>query len=67
MPEPLAPGHELRCPHCGRWHTITKYPGTEGTAYTLEMLFFECRKGRYYAGQTGGSARYSTRTAHHCG
>ncbi len=61
MTERLAPGVELRCPHCGRWHAITKYPGTEGTAYTLEMMFFECMKGRYYAGQIGGAARFPTR------
>ena len=63
MPQPLSSGQQLRCPHCARWHVITGYPGSEGTAYTLDMLFFDCREGRYYAGQVGGTSRFPVRQA----
>jgi hypothetical protein len=33
------------------------------TPYADDMLFFECRQGRYYAGQIGGSSRFETRLA----
>jgi hypothetical protein len=52
MNQPLKVGDLLRCPHCRRWHPVVKWH-SEGTAYTLRMLYFECRGQRYYAG-TGG-------------
>ena len=57
---PLAIGDELRCPHCRRWHPLV-IGATEGTPYAVDMLFFECVKGLYYAGQIGGSSRFETR------
>jgi hypothetical protein len=34
-----------------------------GHEHTLadDMLFWECEKGRYYAGQVGGTSRFETR------
>jgi hypothetical protein len=60
MDTPLAPGHEVRCPHCGRWHPIVAKHAT-GTDYTVRMLYWECRGGYYYAGQIGHTARFPTR------
>jgi hypothetical protein len=40
------------CPHCRRWHPVIK-GHTEGTPYTQAMLYFECKRLRYYAGQVG--------------
>jgi hypothetical protein len=58
----LRPGDELQCPHCRRWHTLTLTRSTvTSTPYADDMLFFECRHGRYYAGQVGGSSRFETR------
>lgn len=57
---PLQAGHELRCPHCHRWHPVMK-KYAEGTDYTRAMLMCECRAGRYYAGQIGTTARFRTR------
>ena len=62
MQKPLEPGDELHCPHCRRWHTLVT-TSTEGTPYAVAMLFFECVKGLYYAGQVGGTSRFETRRA----
>ena len=48
----LEPGDELRCPHCRRWHPVIA-PHTEGTLYTLDLLYWECAKGVYFAGSRG--------------
>jgi hypothetical protein len=62
MDIPLQRGHELRCPHCGRWHRVI-VRHTEGTDYTQRMLYWECRTRVYYAGQIGTAARFPTRAA----
>ena len=56
----LEPGDELRCPHCRRWHPVIA-PHTEGTLYTLDMLYWECAKGVYFAGSRGTVSRHTTR------
>jgi hypothetical protein len=38
----LEPGDEVRCPHCRRWHPVIA-PHTEGTLYTLDMLYWGVR------------------------
>jgi hypothetical protein len=56
----LHPGSHIRCPHCRQWHSV--YHGhTEGTDYTLQMLYFTCRGLRYYAGQDGYASRHPTK------
>lgn len=62
MTRPLAAGDELHCPHCGGWHPVFA-PNATGTPNTTDMLSWECRGSRYYAGATGGAARYQTRRA----
>ena len=58
-PPRLQPGAEVRCPHCRRWHPV--FVGhTEGTDYTLAMLYFMCRGARFYAGQIGHVSRHPT-------
>lgn len=57
---PLEEGDELLCPHCRRWHPVTAQH-TEGTNYTLQMLYWRCVKGMYYAGQRGLKSRHPTR------
>lgn len=61
----LAEGQEIRCPHCRRWHALHRADsGTGGDhPYATEMLFFTCdrRRGTYYAGQAGGTARHPVR------
>jgi hypothetical protein len=39
-----------------KWHR-------EGTAYTLRMLYFDCRGKRYYAGQKNLESRHETTAA----
>jgi hypothetical protein len=39
MQRPLKIGDLLHCPHRRRWHPAVKWH-TEGTDYTLRMLFF---------------------------
>jgi hypothetical protein len=56
----LAPGNERHCPHCRRWHPVMA-KHAEGTEYTLRMLYRDCRRASYYAGQIGGSSRHETR------
>lgn len=64
MDEPrIEAGDEIRCPHCRRWHVLVQ-PYRTGTQFTTEMLMWECRRGQYYAGQRGTSARYPTRRPH---
>lgn len=60
MTKALQPGDEIRCPHCRGWHPV-KHLHTEGTDYTVKMLYFECRAGHYYAGQLGTVSRHQTR------
>ena len=60
--ESLQAGDILRCPHCHHWHPLVKRHD-EGTPYTQDMLYWECRLGFYYAGQVGGSARFPVRRA----
>jgi hypothetical protein len=52
----------IRCPHCRQWHAVF-YGHTEGTDYTLQMLYFTCRGMRFYAGQAGQTSRHPTRPA----
>jgi hypothetical protein len=59
---PLHPGDELHCPLCQRWHPVSAMHVT-GTQYTTEMLLWECRGGRFYAGQMGTPSRHETRAA----
>jgi hypothetical protein len=56
----LRAGARVRCPHCRRWHQVFS-AHTEGTPYTRAMMYFECRGGRYYAGQEGQTSRHPTR------
>jgi hypothetical protein len=58
----LHPADLLRCPHCRHWHALTGDPTAEHE-YVRTMLFFECRKGRYFAGVIGGGSRYATKRA----
>jgi len=44
----LEQGDEVRCPHCRLWHPAIA-PHSEGTLYTMDMLYWECAKGRYFA------------------
>ena len=37
---PLHFGDMVKCPHCRRWHPAVKWH-TEGTDYTLNMLYFD--------------------------
>src|SRR5262245_4220077 len=60
MSIPLAPGVEVRCPHCDAWHRV--HPAaTEGTEETRSMVFFLCRGGRYFAGSLGYPSQFQTR------
>src|SRR5262245_24206879 len=43
---PLQVGDLVRCPHCRSWHSAIQWH-TEGTAYTLRMLDFECGGRRF--------------------
>jgi hypothetical protein len=56
----LEPGDEVRCPHCRRWPPVIA-PHKSGTPYTLDMLFWECSKGLYFAGSRGTVSRHPTR------
>ena len=47
----LAAGGLLHCPHCHRWHPLMLTSSTvTSTPYADDVPFFECAKGRYYAG-----------------
>ena len=56
---PLQRG-SVKCPHW-QWHPI-RHIHTEGTAYTVQMMYFVCRGGRYYAGNEGTTSRHETRS-----
>lgn len=56
----LTPGDELRCSQCQGWHPVA-HVHTEGTEYTRQMLYFECRGLRFYAGQRGLPCRHEIR------
>lgn len=56
----LSPGSEILCPHCKKWHPVFQTNST-GTSYTVEMLFFTCKRGNYYAGQLGQTTRFPVR------
>src|SRR3954464_13362733 len=60
MARPLNVGDELHCPHCCDWHPVFA-PNAAGTPATTDMLSWDCRGGRYFAGSIGGTARYETR------
>ena len=38
--------------HCRHWHPVTQRHA-DGTEYTRQMLYWECRGQQYYAGQIG--------------
>jgi hypothetical protein len=46
----LHPGARIRCPHCREWHAVD-HGHTEGTDYTLQMLYFTCRGLRFQRGR----------------
>jgi hypothetical protein len=50
----LHPGDLLRCPHCRHGHLLTRDP-LAPHEHVRAMLFFECRKGRYFAGRSAGA------------
>lgn len=56
----LVEGDEMRCWHCGAWHTMHRaaVPGP----YPKPMLFITCRGGEYYAGNVGNPADQPVRT-----
>ena len=60
MNHPLKVRDLLRCPHCRRWHPVVKWH-SEGTAYTLRMLYFDCHGNRYYVGQENLESRHETK------
>jgi hypothetical protein len=49
----LTCGSQIRCARCRRWHDVIAVH-TEGTAYTIQMRYWECRGQRFYAGQADG-------------
>jgi len=56
-PPRLRPGSQVRCPHCRRWHLAIR-PYTQGTDYTVMMMFVCCGDGlRYYVGQEARRVR----------
>ena len=61
----LDTGLELHCPHCDRWHRLTRATGESDHPYARRMLYFTCddppTAGLYYAGQMGGVARFPIR------
>jgi hypothetical protein len=59
---PLSPGDEVHCPHCRDWHSVATLHA-EGTAYTQQMLYWQCLGGNYYVGSIGTSSRHETRRA----
>ena len=59
-PIPLELGDEVRCPRCRQWHPVVA-PHSEGTSYTIDMLYWECAKGMYFAGSRGTISRHPTR------
>ena len=56
----LQPASQIRCTQCRQWHHVIAVH-TTGTAYTLNMRYFECRGLYFYAGQDGGVSRHRTR------
>ena len=60
MPLRLQPDDELHCPHCHQRHPLFA-PNAEGTPNTRNLLSWEFRGSRYYAGSIGGTARDQTR------
>ena len=58
---PLHVGELVKCPRCRRWHPAIRWH-TEGTHYTVNMLYVVCRGQRYYAGQDGLPSRHEART-----
>ena len=48
---PLEPGHEPRCPHCRGWHSVIAKHAQGTDDYAQRMLYWECRRLAYYAGQ----------------
>jgi len=62
MDRSLAPGDELRCPHCYNWHALIQ-KHAEGTDATVRILYFECRGLPYFGGFVRARSRHETRTA----
>ena len=60
MNHPLKVNDRIRCPQCRRWHVLVKWH-TEGTPYTLQMLYFRCEGQMFYAGQEGLPSRHDVR------
>jgi hypothetical protein len=60
MKQQLKAGDFIRCPHCRRWHPVVKWH-TQGTAYTVRMLYLRCNGQMFYAGQEGLESRHETR------
>jgi hypothetical protein len=56
---PLHVGDLVRCPHCRRWYPAIRWH-TEGTDYTLRMVYVECKGLHYYVGQAGLPSRHET-------
>ena len=52
----LLPGMLIRCPHCRAWHPVIQ-PYRDGTEYAVQMMFFVCASGTFYAGQLGDPSR----------
>ena len=60
----LAPGVEVRCPHCGDSHTLAP-SDLESTPDANRMLYFTCNYRRFYAGHTDKWGHgYETRAGH---
>jgi hypothetical protein len=61
MDLPLQLGHELRCPHCRRWHLVIIGSVGNTTTSADQMLYWQCRGLTYFAGFIGAPGRYPTR------
>jgi hypothetical protein len=58
----LAPGDEVQCPHCQRWHEVQQlYAADTTAAYT--HLYVTCAKtnGKYFVGTVGSAPRWPWR------
>jgi hypothetical protein len=60
--ERLEPGMLLKCWRCGNWHPLHFDRDDAGnTEGAKDMLFWQCRGGRFYAGQAGYPSRHPDR------
>ena len=62
QPLTLQRGDLLHCLHCHRWHPLTGGDAGSTLQHIREMLYFTCKKGTYYGGSVGGTARYPTKS-----